>query len=394
MARTPEARVAPALLTWAREDLGLGQGAAAKKIGVPEERLASWEAGEARPSIAQLRKAASIYKRPLAVFYLPEPPRAFRALSDFRRLPDAKSAILSPELRLAIRRARSQREALIELREMTDEPLADAPRLDEAHDEAETFGKAARALLDVPLVVQYEWPNEGRALNSWIAALEERDILVLHAQGVALSEMRGFSISAPKAPVIVLNGGDSQRGRIFTALHEFAHILLNDAGVCDLHDRRTANASNDVEVFCNRAAAAMLLPADALRLESRLAKPPRDGRWDDEDLRALADKYSVSQEVLLRRWFEMGLTNWDFLQAKRKTYIEAYRLQKEREATSTGGPSWYRIHVRDFGRSYIRTALDAYYRADITSSELSDYVEVKLNNLPKLEEELAKGVAA
>ena len=47
------------------------------------------------------------------------------------------------------------------------------------------------------------------------------------------------------------------------------------------------------------------------------------------------------------------------------------------------------MRLRDYGRSYIRLALDAYHRDEINAAELSDYIEVKLNKLPKLEEELA-----
>lgn len=390
MARTAEAIVTPGLLVWAREDLGLGVAAAAKKIGVSEERLLAWEAGDARPSVAQLRKAASVYKRPLAVFYLPEPPRGFRALSDFRRIAGVQPGAASPELRLAIRRARAQRDAWVQLRGLLEEPVADAPRLPDVHGDPDAFGAAARALLEVPLDVQYGWSDERRALNGWIEALEALDILVLHAQCVSLREMRGFSLSDGSAPVIVLNGADSARGRIFTALHEFAHVLLSDTGLCDLHDGRDADATDDVEVFCNRAAAAMLLPAERLRAEPALSRPAAGGRWEDTAIRELADRYSVSQEVLLRRLFTMGLTTWDFLQAKVRAYSAAYRLQREREADKPGGPSWYRIHLRDLGRDYTRTALDAYHRSEITSSELSDYLEVKLNKLPKLEEELAR----
>jgi Zn-dependent peptidase ImmA (M78 family) len=330
----------------------------------------------------------------LAVFYLPEPPLDFQALSDFRRLPDAEDAKFSPELRSAIRRARFQQDAMVELSEVTGERLADAPRVATSHDDPEAFAQSAREIIGVSLDVQREWPNEGRALNGWIGALEELDVLVLHAQGVALKEMRGFSISASKAPVIVLNGSDSARGRIFTLLHEFAHILLNNAGVCDLHERSAGSPTDDLEVFCNRVAAAILLPAEQFTAEPRLANPPASGRWDDTDLRALSETYSVSQEVVLRRLFGLGLTTWDFLQEKRREYLDAYLEQKKRESAGSGGPSWYRIHVRDFGRVYIKTALEAYYRSEITSSELSDYVEVKLNKLPKLEEELSKGSAA
>jgi transcriptional regulator with XRE-family HTH domain len=104
--------------------------AATKKLGISSERLFSWESGDARPSVAQLRTAATVYKRPLAVFFLPEVPKDFQPLRDFRRLPDSEKGKLSPQLHATVRRAHFQHEAALELRELTDEPVSPAPRID------------------------------------------------------------------------------------------------------------------------------------------------------------------------------------------------------------------------------------------------------------------------
>lgn len=53
------------LLIWARESGGFTVNEAAKKANVKPEKLSGWESGESRPTINQLRKLASIYKRPL-----------------------------------------------------------------------------------------------------------------------------------------------------------------------------------------------------------------------------------------------------------------------------------------------------------------------------------------
>ena len=88
------------MLRWTRESLNLPINEAAKKIRVRPSKLSAWESGESTPTIGQLRKAAAVYKRPLAVFFLSQPPRDFDALKDFRRLPDPTRAVLSPELNL------------------------------------------------------------------------------------------------------------------------------------------------------------------------------------------------------------------------------------------------------------------------------------------------------
>ena len=54
----------------------------------PDEILA-WEKGKSAPTYAQLEKLAySLYKRPLAVFFLPVPPPEPDIKQEFRTLPD------------------------------------------------------------------------------------------------------------------------------------------------------------------------------------------------------------------------------------------------------------------------------------------------------------------
>uniref|UniRef100_UPI000B05415C helix-turn-helix domain-containing protein n=1 Tax=Rhizobium bangladeshense TaxID=1138189 RepID=UPI000B05415C len=77
MSKRPKATIKPTLLVWARETAGFDLSTAAEKLDVDEEKLAAWEMGEDQPSIPQLRKAAELYKRPLAVLYLQEQPLTF-----------------------------------------------------------------------------------------------------------------------------------------------------------------------------------------------------------------------------------------------------------------------------------------------------------------------------
>lgn len=396
MARTPDALIRPELLIWARESAGFAVDGAAAKLRVSGDRLRSWEAGETRPTIAQLRAAAKVYKRPLAIFYLPEPPFDFQPLRDYRRVPDAQLGQLSPELLAVVRRAHAVRDAALELRELADEPVAAVPMISNGTRDPELFGETARGLLDVTLAQQTAWRDPRRALNAWLDAVSRLDVLVLQAQSISVQEMRGFSISMDRLPVVVLNGADFPRGRIFTLLHEFAHVLLHANGVCDaLPRRQTRGPTDEIEIFCNQVAAATLMPLKAFRAEPVLQRPSADGRWSENILQSLSESYSVSQEAVVRRLYSLGLADWDFLQEKEAEYRAAYeqfrdeQKRKRQDEQRSGGPSYYRMKVRDLGRGFIESALDAYYRRAITGSDLSEYLEIKLNRLPKLEAELA-----
>ncbi len=108
------AKVKPALIAWARQSARVSLDDAAKRAKIDRTILAGWEAGSGAPTIGQLRKLAAIYKRPIVVFYLPDPPKDFDALRDYRRLPGDEEFPESPELVGEIRWARETREVALE----------------------------------------------------------------------------------------------------------------------------------------------------------------------------------------------------------------------------------------------------------------------------------------
>ena len=93
------ASVKPEILQWARTSAGFTLEAAAAALKIGPDVLAAWEAlGDERPSVPQLRNMATLYKRPLAVFYLQEVPLRFQVLSDLRRVVPGEDRAFSPQL--------------------------------------------------------------------------------------------------------------------------------------------------------------------------------------------------------------------------------------------------------------------------------------------------------
>ncbi|WP_231398453.1 ImmA/IrrE family metallo-endopeptidase [Conexibacter woesei] len=249
--------------------------------------------------------------------------------------------------------------------------------------DAERFAKEARAILGVPIGEQFSWRDQYRALAGWTAALEAVGVLVLQTSGIETDEMRGFSISDPVIPVVVLNGADAPRGRIFTALHEWAHLLLNAAGVCDLHDHGDGT-DDHVERFCNEVAAAILMPSDVFVVDSAVRSVLGAPEVPEHVIAHLAAEYSVSREAVVRRLLTLGAGSWDFYMHKRVEYREAYMKKR---AEDDGYAPFHRVRVRDLGKAYVRLVLEAYHGDRINVSDVSDYLGVRLKHLPNIERE-------
>src|SRR5437870_120747 len=214
MARSIPALVKPALLAWARERSGLRLEETSAKAKIDVALLRAWEDGTEQPSIAQVRKLGEVYKRPLAVFFLQEPPTGFDAQREFRRLPGVTPQNESPEMRLALRTALFRREAARDLYEQLGEPI---PSFDAQADPAENperVGARIREILGVSWDTQLAWPTAYVALNAWRGALERLGILVFQNGDMSVDEMRGISIPHGPLPVILLNSADAPHGRI------------------------------------------------------------------------------------------------------------------------------------------------------------------------------------
>lgn len=201
---------------------------------------------------------------------------------------------------------------------------------------------------------------------------------------VSTGEMRGFSLYFDEVPVIVVNGADAARGRLFTLLHEYAHLLLHTEGLCDtITDTRATSPDRRLEARCNAIAAAILMPADDV-----LARPEVRARsagatdWDYNALAAAAAPFGTSAEALLRRLVTLGRVTPAFYSARRAEFLTRY--EEEEAVGRPKGGNWYRNTVRDLGKGYVRLVADAHRRRVIDSYTAATYLNAKVNQIPKL----------
>jgi len=359
---------------------------AARKLHVKPERLLEWEAGTRRPTIAQLRKIADIYKRAVGIFFLSATPPDEQIPTDFRRVDPLDAQPLSPRLLVAIRTARARRQSALDLfDELGEVPRSFALRV-RLGDSPEAVGDKLRAALGIEASRSVGDPYAN--FTRWRAAAEQAGVLVFQAERVQVNEMRGFSISDHPLPAVVVNSADAPAGRTFSLLHELAHVALNKGGVCLLEVERSSNDAERIEVFCNHVAGAALIPASQLLAEPTVPSGSSNV-MRHEDVTAIAARHGVSEEVVLRRLLILSRVTPEFYQSKRREFVQRYAaLALRTRKKSKGGPPPARVAIARGGPFFTRLVLSAYESERITSSDVADLLGVRLKHLERVRNEV------
>lgn len=376
------------ILKWARESLGLSCEEVAYKISksFKPERIRAWEAGIGSPTYPQLEKLAyEIYKRPVALFFFPSVPEEDTPESEFRTLPGVIAGQLPVEMIKMYREAKTLQLFLEELYEgdkPVEKSLIDLFTVDlkknQSSDALNTFNperitKEIREFLEISIDEQCGWTSTETAFKKWRDALEERGIFVFK-DAFNNDNYSGFCLYDDKYPLIYVNNSMPFSRQIFTLFHELAHLLLHKGGI-DFRSREIVEGLSgeykDLEVFCNRFAGEFLVPFETFT-------PDKDA-ISEERISELAERYSVSREVILRRYFDLGLVDRDYYEEMSAKWIEQCKDKK-----GSGGNYYYNKRAY-LGERYINLAFSRYYRNRITVEALAEYLGVKVMNLSTFE---------
>jgi len=343
--------------------------------------------------VAKARKLAELYKRPLALFYLAQPPQAYDVLRDFRRLPGTFRRRESPELLWAVRQARHRRKVALDLLAARGQAAPVFSGSATIREDPEHLGARMRRFLGVSVDAQKEFGSPHEALRAWRDSVEARGVLIFQATRIDVQEMRALCLPEDRLPAILLNGADHPHGRIFSLLHELVHLYLARGGVLGEDGAKQLLPEDQrIEVFANAAAASALLPAHAFGRDPLVSSESPGSGWPDPVLAKLSKRFSVSREVIFRRLVTLGLSS-DRLYEARRVQWEKEQRSKPRQKADGAPPVPVRV-LSQVGRSFARIVLDSYSVGSITLLDLSDYLGMKPKWLPQFERQLAGGLVS
>lgn len=377
MAAKTEVPITGSVLSWAIAESGMTREELAGKLGVSVATIQAWEREQERPGKTEFADLAEKLRRPTATFFLPEPPPHRPVDTNFRATPGRTPRGIKPEEARWLRRADELRELLAWVRrQIGSGPL----RLPWATLDDPPVEVAARVReeLGVAVETQTGWGTPLTALEAWRAAIEGTGALVFEFD-MGVESARGFTLWDELAPVIALNrSGHVPASRIYTLIHEYGHLVLRTTSVCIGYvalRSGTRGARQEHERWCDRFAAAVLLPAEALRdaVEERLSRRGSKRIREVRDASALADYFNVSLLATTVRLIDLDL-------APKVLYPQVVAVTKQhptrRRSSAPPSPPRSELRIRQYGYEAVGTVVDAVARDVLTPHEAMEALDV------------------
>lgn len=336
-----EALINPDMLTWARGRAGLSTAALAKSLHTSEDNLLAWEDGRKKPSFNQAMNFAHHTHVPFGYLYLAIPPIEELPLPDLRtvngRAP-TYSLALKDTIRWAMERQEWYRDWLTSQGVVKNETVGRF----RITDGVQRVVGDMRSKLELPAK-----PTRGtfeEYFAKLVQSIEKVGVLVMRnsvvsnntSRPLCVEEFRGFAISDPLAPLIFVNTADCPEARLFTLIHELAHIWIGKSGVSDVEPGSALQG----EVFCNAVAAELLTPEREFIVLWQVLED-----WED-NLPSLARVFHVSEWVIARRALTCG-----YITPEQYSHFIALKVARYKARKKTGAPPYTRLQTGRLSRT-------------------------------------------
>ena len=305
----------------------------ANKTKISATNLALWLApsDSALPTIKQAKKLASCLHIPFAGLYMNSTDIPLKKIPNVRNMRTMLGTSISDDsaLNVAMIDVLLERDFLLnandELRLTTKTFL---PVVPEGND-PRIWANAIREQFSISLEQQYKCSSARQFYLYLREKIESEGVFIHCFTDVPIDTARGFAIYYEDLPIIGINDEDRPPAKSFSIIHELVHLFKRESSLCN--DMNNSVATKEEEVFCNAVAGELLVPQDAISIV--LSNNNCSAPYSKEDLKRIADRFSVSREVIIRRLLDLNKIS----KIEYDTYADMFRqeIDYEREKQRT-----------------------------------------------------------
>ena len=373
----------PNIVKWARERSGYTTEAIATALNKDVSIVNDWESGERALTYVQLEQVADKYKRPIAIFFFPEPPEE-ENIGENPTLRSSDNDRLDPRIHILLRQAYARQISLMELNlgaNPSEKKIFRDLQTRLATDSPTALAQQTRVYLNISINKQTKWSSASEALDNWKDSVEENGIFVFK-DAFKDDSVDGFCLVHDEFPVIYLNNSRRSVRQIFSLFHELGHLLLGENGIT----RRTNPISGNIEAFCNQFASECLVPLDDLETQLNFSE------YDDNTIEVLAARYKVSRPVILLKLVNRGILTQKYYNERVGQWNREHerRIEKETGRKQPSGGNYHNTHAVYLGYRFMDLAFSKYRQGYCSIEQLAEYLSTKVKHLPELEDRLSK----
>lgn len=384
-----QALITPDVLSWARQRAHLSIDILAHKLHKKVGDLEAWERGESKPTFKQAQALAQKLHIPFGYLFLSVPPEDKLPIPDLRTLGDNGISEVSPtfkDLLSDVKRKQSwYRDYAIESEEDKFSYLGRFS-MDDGVQKVATSIKVALNLTPQDRQKCY---NSNEYLKALTAKIEDIGVLVMRnsvlgsntSRSLSVNEFRGFAIADDYAPLIFINSSDANNAKIFTLIHELAHLWINESGISSVN--LLSEDENKIELFCNAVSAEVLVP------ESEFKSKWSSREEVTKNAIKTASYFKVSTFVTARRAKELKLISAaTFFEYYRQANEEFEKInKKKKEEKISGGNPFANTWSRN-GKRFSRAVAESALNQNVLLRDAGKLLNMNPNNIVAFAKEL------
>lgn len=300
----------------------------ARETKCPEDSIEKWAnpSDSLRPTFLQAKKIAKCLHVPFAGLYMKPTDVPLCKLPKIKNYRTFANGFIGDDssLNIAITDLLQARDFLIKTKEELGEAvLPFSVTISSREDDVVGWADEIRRVFDLNLDAQFRTASMRQFYLYIRQQIELRGVFIHCFSDVDLDIARGIAFYDDKTPIIGINEEDRPPAKTFSIIHELTHLLKRQSSLCN--EMYNSFSASQEEVFCNAVAGEVLVPQDALRVV--LKKWKSDEVFSIDDLQEIADRLSISKEVILRRLLDIGRIN----QPAYVAYIDECRRIFEQE---------------------------------------------------------------
>ncbi len=298
------------------------------RTGVKTEKLEKWltPSDELLPTINQAKEIAACLHIPFAALYMNPQDISLMQIPSVKNLRTIydEHALDSSSLNIALIDLLLEKDYLLSLNEELGitKKTHFVPIVPNSTDPI-VWANAIRDYLGLEIEHQYKCQSARQFYLYLREKVEKQGVFVHCFADVPLEIARGVAIHDSELPVIGINEDDRAPAKSFSIIHELVHLYKRESSMCNaMYNNSTVYQE---EIFCNSVAGELLVPRKALEiiLTNAHYRVPYDG----QDIKKIADKFSVSRDVIIRRLLDIGQID----DLEYHTYSDMFSVELEKE---------------------------------------------------------------